>query len=150
LSFDIFNGFIQNVGGMQYIFYHSGKNISTIKTPMKVERVHIVGNVGWAMIRKEKQNETSFRYEYFTIDGLQMNFTGQSIDTPKFFAFKPTHQQDGLIFEAIDDKLVIRRRKDGQILQESDCSLLNETTHLISTQAGIIAWNDDFCYLLNS
>lgn len=146
-GFDVFNGLIQNTGGVQYIFYHSGKNISTLKAKVDLQAVRIVGDVGIAVYEEKLNSEISLKYEYFDIQSLQMILSGEKLGHFKNFAYR---SQGGIIFEAADDKLLIRKKGTFQILQESDCSLLSTETSLFSTQAGIVAFEKDFCCLLNS
>ena len=149
-GFDVFNGLIQNAGGVQYVFYHSGKNISTVKSAVNLQMVKIRGNVGIAVYEEKLSGETKLNYEYFDIQNLQMKLSGQKITNLKNFAFKATSATAGVIFEPTDDKMIIRRSGDFQILQEVECSLLSTESTLFSPAAGIIALEKDYCYLLNS
>lgn len=150
-GFDVFNGLIQNTGGVQYVFYHSGHNISTVKSALPlIEEVHIKGNVGWVGYDEKQGGEVARKYEYFSIDGLQMKMSGEPVFGQRQFAYKATSPQVGIVFEPDDDKMLVRRSQDFKLLQEFDCSILTTETNLISTQAGIVAYEKDFCYLLNS
>lgn len=150
-GFDVFNGLIQNTGGVQYIFYHSGKNISTVKSVLPlIESVHVQGNVGWVAYDEQQTGEVTRKYEYFSIDGLQMVMSGEPLFGQRQFAYKATSATTGIVFEPDDDKMVVRRSQDFKILQVFDCNLLTTESNLASTQAGIMAYEKDFCYLLNS
>ena len=150
-GFDVFNGLIQNTGGVQYVFYHSGKHISTVKSALPlIESVYMQGNVGWVSYDEQVNGEITRKYEYFGIDGLQMKLSGEPVLGQRQFAYKATAANAGIIFEPDDDKMLVRRSQDFKVLQEFDCSVLTTESTLASTQAGIVAYERDFCYLLNS
>ncbi|WP_299455877.1 hypothetical protein [uncultured Microscilla sp.] len=150
-GFDVFNGLIQNTGGVQYVFYHSGHSISTVKSALPlIASVHIQGNVGWVSYDEQVAGEVTRKYEYFSIDGLQMKMSGELLPGQRLFAYKTTSPQAGIVFEPNDDQMLVRRSQDFKVLQEFDCSILTTESSLVSTQAGIIAYEKDFCYLLNS
>jgi serine/threonine protein kinase len=149
-SFSVFNGLIQNTGGMQYLFYHSGKTISTVKSALNLQSVQMVGKVGLASYTEQIGGETTLRYEYFSIQNLQMLLSGEKTIAPKSFAYKAQNAEAGIIFEPADDQILVRKSADFQVIQAIDCQLISHETNLISTHAGIVAWEKDFCYLLNS
>ena len=143
------HGMIQNAGGVQYLWFNSGKNLSTVKTTVALEDVVMVGNVGVAIYQKQQNNETGLVYEYFYIQDMKMKLTGEYLQSPSQMALKVVNAQVSYIFEAFDDTLVVRNAS-AQVLQQIPCSLLTSETALITTQAGIIAYEKDFVYLLNT
>ena len=150
-GFDVFNGLIQNTGGVQYLFYHSGHSISTVKSTLPLlASVYIQGSVGWASYDEKVAGEVTRKYEYFSIDGLQMKMSGELLAGQRDFAYKATSAQAGIVFEPADDKMIVRRSQDFKVLQEFDCPVLSTESNLVSTQAGIVAYERNFCYLLNS
>lgn len=150
LGFDVFHGLIQNAGGVQYVFYHSGKTISTVKASRMIKSVLIVNSVGLAAYEDHQSGELSLKYEYFNLNNLQMNMSGVQLSGERHFASKVAAPGKGLIFEPGDDLMLVRKQDDFSLLQEIPCNLLSTDTHLLMTQAGIIAYEKDFCYLLNS
>jgi serine/threonine protein kinase len=142
-------GVMQHVGEVSYVFYHSGKTLSSFKAGERLQQVFISGTVGIASFIQTLQQETSLRHEYFSINGLQMQLSGQTLSHHKQVAFKPT-PQGGLVFEPADDQLIIRSAQDFQILQTMDCRLLSDQTRLFATQSGIIAVEPEFVYVLNT
>lgn len=149
-GFDVFNGLIQNVGGVQYIFYSSGKTLSTVKSPVQLRSVKVSGNTGIAAYEETLSGENSLRYEYFAIQGLTMQMSGERIQVMKTIGFKAMNAKEGVIFEAADDLLLLRKTGDFKVVQEMDCNLLSDESNLAVCQAGIVAFEKDFCYLLNS
>ncbi|HAI75570.1 MAG TPA: hypothetical protein DCM08_04925 [Microscillaceae bacterium] len=151
-GFDVFNGLIQHVGGVQYVFYHSGKTLSTVKLPFQhpIKAVRIVGKVGLATYEEKMNTETTLRHAYFDIQGLQIVASQQFLSLKAAFGYRATQGQNGLVFEAQDDQLVIRRTGDFEVVQTMPCHLLTTETQVSVCQAGIVAQERDFCYLLNS
>ncbi|MEO1655233.1 MAG: hypothetical protein AAFU64_16925, partial [Bacteroidota bacterium] len=143
---DTYPELLQNVGGMQYIFYPSGKNLSSLKAERPLRSVYQSGPVGLACYEEEISGEVSLRYEYFSIQDLQMHMSGVFLTAPRFFTFKPGGA--GLVFESQDDRLWVRRSDNFKALQEMACPILSSESQLFASQAGIIAYEKDFCYLL--
>lgn len=149
-AFDMFNGLIQNVGGVQYVFYHSGKTLSAVKSDVLLKSVNIQGQVGIAAYEEKKQGETSLKHEYFFIDNLQMKRSNVFLSKPLSFSCRMQNASRGIIFEPDDNQLLIRQSTDFQIIQTMKCDLLSTDSQLFNTPAGIVALEKDFCYLLNS
>jgi len=149
-AFDIFAGLIQNVGGVQYIFYKSGKTISTVKANKLLKNVRISGNIGIASYEEKQNSETQIKYEYFSIQNLQTKFSNAFINNFKSFAYKAQNAEKGIIFEPEDDILRIRNPQDFKILQEMNCNTLSTESQLFAPQAGIVALEANFCYLINT
>ncbi len=149
-GFDVFHGLIQNVGGAQYIFYASGHTLSSVRAPRLLKSVGIAGNVGLASYEVQTMGETSLQHEYFKIDNLQVKFSGVTVQQTHSLAYKAQSPQHGLLFEPADDCLRVRSSEGFALLAEIGCNLLSTETNLFMTQAGIIAYEKDFCFLLNT
>jgi len=149
-GFDVFNGLIQNVGGVQYVFYASGHTISSVRSPRLLKAVRIIGNVGLAVYEEQLAGETSLKHTYFKIDNLQLKLSNEGSIGLNSFTYKAQTAQKGLIFEPADDCLKVRNSEDFAVIAEMDCSLLSTESNLVMTQAGIIAYEKDFCFLLNT
>ncbi len=153
-GFIVRDGLVQNVGGKQYIFYNSGKTLTTVAVRDMVYDVKVVGNCGIAAVRKRIQNkaaeqEMSLEYRFFNIQNMEMGLSSVAVSALKTFGYRPIDAQHGLIFEACDDVLNIRRSQDFAVLQSLACKVLNEQSLVYSTPAGIVAVNPDAAYLLN-
>jgi hypothetical protein len=149
-GFDTLYGMVQHTGGVQYVFYNSGKNISTVKSAVTLQSVRIVGNAGIAVYEIQQSGEVSIAYEYFVLENLQMRLKGEKISGLRQFAYKATSTQGGLIFEPTDDAILVRKTEDCKVIQAMECSLLSTESNLVMTTAGIVAFERDFCYLLNT
>ncbi len=143
-------GLVQNAGGAQYLWYHSGKTLSTVKTALPLEAALMAGKVGIAIHETVLNQEVRIAYEYFTLQNLQMKMTGEMLSELRNFAVKVVNTQTSYIFEPADDKIIVRQGDTAQVLQEIPCSLLTTATCLQTTNAGIIAHEQGFCYLLNT
>lgn len=147
---DVFNGLVQNVGGgNKYIFYHSGSNLSNALAIPELMAVNTVEDLGIAVYPQTEAGEVSIRYEYFQIQNLRVLLSGEYLPSLKNIAVQSSGRTK-IIFEPADDKLVVRNGGDFKVLQEIACPFLHDDTQLSNTQAGIIAFDRDFCYLLNS
>lgn len=149
-GFDVFNGFIQNAGGSQYVFYASGRTLSSARSSRLIKSVQVIADVGLASYEVQLQGETSLQYEYFKIEHLQLKWSAVFADGKRSLAYKAQSAQKGLVFEPADDCLRVRSSEGFGLLAEIDCSLLSTETNLCVTQAGIIAYEKDFCFLLNT
>lgn len=144
-------GLYQRVGGRQYIFYHSGKTLSTVLVPFTLQDIYVVGNQGVISYKQQQGNEVALLYSYFSIQGLnfQLRNSTEELTTLRAFAYKATQNQQGLVFEPADNELKIRRTEDYAILQKLSNATLTEQTQLLNTQAGIIAVEQNKVVLLN-
>ncbi|GAB4399396.1 MAG: hypothetical protein OHK0053_19480 [Microscillaceae bacterium] len=149
-GFEIFEGLIQHVGGVSYLFFESGHTLSTVKASVALRNVRVAGRIGLATYEEEKSGENTLRYEYFALQGLQMQRSGVMLPQSRAFAYKPLNAQKGLVFEPEDDRLRVRNSENFALLAEMDCPLLSTDTYLWFTQAGIVAVEKDFCFLLNT
>lgn len=146
-------GLYQTAGGKQYLFYHSGKTLSTVLVPFVIQDIYIAGNQGIISYKQQKQgNEVSLVNSFFSIQGLNFQLK-DNLETFKSFAYKATsntnQQGNGLVFEPEDNRLQVRRTEDFAVLQTLDSPILTAQTQLLNTQAGIIAVTNDAVLLLN-
>ena len=141
----------QQVGGQQYFFYHSGKTLSTVLSPLPIQDLKMLDNQLLMAYRNYNSNkETAILYAYGTVQNLQSKMqTPIDFENLKHFAYKANNTQHGLIFEPADDRIVVRRTEDFAVLQEIDCKIISDFTELSNTQAGIVAIQPDYCVLLN-
>lgn len=142
-------GLWQQVGGRQYLFYHSGKTLSSVLVPFALQDVYLDGNQG-VITYKEQQigNEVTLKHAFFSLQNLTFQLK-ETLTSRKAIAFKATNAANGLVFEATDNQLCIRRTEDFVILQTLQNDLLTEQTQLFSTQAGIVAFENNRVVLLN-
>ena len=66
------------------------------------------------------------------------------------FAFMRTTNQDGLVFEAKDNFIQIIRTQDFSEVSKIECEFISEQAVLQYTKSGIIAWEGENVFLINS
>lgn len=144
-AFNHHNGLIQNSGGIQRIFYNTGKDIATIKAIKNIKMLYQQGNVG--MIQSIENKKLS-NY-YFKINGLRQELSATQSESFKAFAYMPSGDGEGFIFEPADNKILVRRSQDFSVVSEIQTNFISEQTSLNYTKSGIIAWEDNSVYLIN-
>lgn len=145
-------GLWQLVGGKTYTFYASGKYLSSALLDLPVKSVQVFGNHGIVTYQQQiaGKKEITLQHQYFSLQNLQCQLSQAFLLQPKTVAYKALKQGHGLIFEAADDKMLIRRTQDFAVLQELACPLLTDDTQLFHTNAGIVGANMDGILLLNN
>lgn len=144
-AFSHHSGLIQNSGGVQRIFYNTGKDIATVKSVKNIKSIYQKNNIG--MIRYVENNQ--LKNKYFKITGLNQELAKDDNENFTHFAFMPTSKKDGFIFEANDLGISILRSEDFQIVSKLDVQAVSSQTLLFYTKSGIIAWEDDSVLLIN-
>jgi len=139
------NGLIQNTGGVQRIFYHTGKDLATVKLGRNVKQVYQYGNIGLVQFIDNKKLVN----RYFKINGLHLEFVDLKPEVSIEFAYMQQNKENGFIFEPEDNKLFIRRTEDFKQITEMQCSKVSRQSSLFYTKAGIIIWEEDEVYLVN-
>ncbi len=144
-AFNHHNGLIQNSGGVQRIFYNTGKDIATVKATKNIKMLFQQGNVG---IIQSVENKKLRNY-YFKIKGLTQEFSLLQSETFTAFAYMPSSDGEGFIFEPSNNKILVRRTQDFSVISEIKSNLISAQTSLSYTKSGIIAWEDNSVYLIN-
>jgi len=144
-GFSHHNGLIQNSGGVQRIFYNTGKDIATVKATKNIKMLYQQANIG---IIQSIENKKLSNY-YFKIKGLKQEISPKPIEQFSNFAFMPTENSEGFIFEPADNKINVIRTQDFKIISEIKSNLFSTQTSLNSTKSGILAWENNSVYLIN-
>jgi serine/threonine protein kinase len=139
---------LQQAGGKQYVFYHSGKHLSSVQLPRIAYQVFMTENQGVLSYKVQDGQEAALKHEFFSLQDLKYKAQGNTTQL-KHFAVKPTQAQQGIVFEPMDNELIIRRTEDYAVLQKLSCGLLSEQTLLFNTQAGMVAVEKNAVWLLN-
>ena len=140
----------QQAGGQSYLFYHSGKNISSLRSPYPIHSLLTNGPVALVTWRATTANGHHLQTAWATIpkSGNLLQVSPERIKGPKVFAYRQA-EPFGFIFEPADNALIIRRTGDFAVLQTIACQLLSNDTLLASAQAGILAAEGQGAWLLN-
>lgn len=145
-------GLWQLVSGKIYSFYRSGKNLSSVLLDVLVKEVRMFGNHGIVTYQKQVagKKEITLQHQFFSIENLQCQLSSEILNQSKTIAYRELKGGHGLVFEATDNKMLIRRTQDFAVLQELNCPVLADDTELFATNAGIVALNYEGVYLLNN
>ena len=144
-AFSHHNGLVQNVGGVQRIFYNTGKDIATVKAEKSIKMMYQQANVGMIQTVENKQ----LANYYFKIIGLKQEFSALQAEQFNNFAFMPATGGEGFIFEPVDNKILLRRTQDFNIISEIKSNIISAQSSLSYTRSGIIVWEDNSVYLIN-
>jgi len=150
-GFNNHNGFIHNSSGKQNIFYNSGKDISIVSAPAKIQGLYQDKSVG--MIEYTEKKQTKFKF--FKVNRMNVKISQNNLDGMRHFAYMPNidssgkPQDEGLIFSPEDDKILIYRTNDFEKVGEMNCGLVTSQTVLQKSNAGIIAWEGNDVAILN-
>jgi len=144
-AFNHYNGLIQNSGGVQRIFYNTGKDIAIVKTEKNIKMLYQRGNIGIVQLIENKKLSNY----YFKIKGLKQEFSPMPVESFTNFAYMPTENREGFIFEPADNKISVIRTQDFKVVSKLQCKLISSQTSLNYTKSGIIAWEDNSVYLIN-
>jgi len=139
------NGLLQNTGGIQRIFYNTGKDIAIVKTNKTIKKIYQHGNNGIAQYIENNQ----ILNRYFKINGLKLEYFNAIPETFMEYGYLQSSKDEGFIFEQSDNKINIRRTSDFETISEVKCSFITSQTSLFHAAAGIIAWENDLVYLIN-
>jgi len=144
-GFKAFTGLVQNAGGVNRIFYNTGKNIATVKADFNIKQLVQAENVGIIQYVEKKKIQT----KYFKIKGLNLELSQHTIEEISDFGFMPQGDGEGFIFEPNDNKISMIHTSDFKTVSQIDCKLVSTQSKLQHTNAGIILWENKNAYLLN-
>jgi len=145
-GFQSYKSLMYNSGGKQNIFYNeSGKEISIVNLPVKIQDLYQRKNVGIIQYVEKKE----IKYKFFKIKDLKMNVSQNEIDNWSDFAFRTDKEGEGFIFMPQDDKISVIRSQDFAEISSIKCSLVSSQSTLRSTNSGLVLFEDGKAWLLN-
>lgn len=144
-SFRMYTGLMQNTGGVNRIFYNTGKNLANIKINVAIKDLYQQLNIG--IIQCVESNEIV--HKYFKIKGLSFELSNIYATRLVDFAYMPVQKGEGFVFQPADNQINVLRTPDFQQISVMDCDFISEQTKLQYTKSGIIAWEGKAVYLLN-
>lgn len=139
-----YNGLIQNVGGVHYIHYTTGKNMSIAKSPINMRGVIQRKDIGITQF----QDGNIIKFKYYNITNGKINLFNET-DMLSSFAYKGINSQDAMIFIPKDNNIEVLRGMDFYKLADIKCSMISDHSRLFNTQSGLIVVNEDEAWLLN-
>jgi len=139
------NCLVQNAGGINRVFYHSGSEIATVKLDLNIKGVFITGNQGMVQyVEKEK-----IVNKFFKINGLELIMESQEQDLFSEFAYRATTKSDGIIFYPCDNRIRIISTVDYSVSAELECQWISNDSRIQICQSGIIVWTEGQVFLMN-
>jgi len=140
-SFKKYNGMIQNFGKNTYLRFNTNDNLDTIIYDEVLSDVYQNGNVGIAQTIKNGKVE----FNLFKINGLNVDKYSYPLSSIRHFGYNPNNY----IIMPEDNQLIFLRNEDMQPLAKFKCSLVDETTQVFYTKAGILLNDSKNLYLVN-
>lgn len=145
-GFQSYQSLIYNSGGKQNIFYNeSGREMSSVSLPVKIQDVFQDKNVGIMQYVEKKV----IKYKFFKIKDLKMNVSQNEISQWANFAYRPDKGGEGFIFMPVDDAIKILRTQDFAEISELKCNLVSTESVIRNTNAGLVLFDDRKVWLLN-
>ncbi|MFN8258323.1 MAG: hypothetical protein U0W24_21720 [Bacteroidales bacterium] len=144
-SFTHKNGLMQNTGGIQRIFYNTGKEIASVKTNKMLRKIFQKSNIGFAEFIENKKINTV----YFKINGLNIEYAKHQQGGVAEFAYSQITKNEGYIYEPADNFINVRKYDDFEVIGTISCNYISAGSTLFMTNSGIIAWEDNSVFLIN-
>ncbi len=138
--------FVQNTGGIQRIFYNTGKDVSNVKVEDKILDIKQKGN--FAMVQYSENN--SIKNKFLKINGLAIEQTNFFTDYFCDFALIKTDKDNGFVIVPDDNKINIIRTMDFTIVNELDCDIITQQTKLEYSKSGIFALENGHLHSINN
>lgn len=140
-SFHNINGLFQTIDNASIVFYNKNNlNSSLVRTKIS----DIIEDNDCGIVEYVKDN--IIKYNLFRIKNLQFEF----FDDNKINELHHiTSLNENIMVIPFDDKLIFYRKEDMMPVLEFDCNIISNETILHSSNAGIVAINDDSIYILN-
>ena len=145
-GFQNYQSLIYNSGGSQNILYNeSGREISIVNMPVKIQDLYQDKNVGVIQYVEKKE----IKYKFFKIKDLKMNVSQNEISGWANFAYKADKSGEGFIFMPQDDCVKIIRSQDFAEISELKCNLVSAESMLKNTNSGLVLFDNGKVWLLN-
>jgi len=138
--------FIQNTGGINRIFYNTGKDISNLKFETNILNIKQTENI---FIYQTIENNV-VKNKIHKIKGLFVDKLFYEIGYFTDFAFLATEKDEGFIFIPSDNNILVIRTLDFKQISEIECEFVSEHSKLIYTKSGILCFENGNLYLINN
>jgi len=138
--------FIQTTGGIQRLFYNTGKDMSNVKLTDKILDIKQKANYG--IVQYSDNNK--ILHKFVKINGLQIEETNFNLDYFVDFAYLKSDKDNGYIFITDDNMIKIIRTNDFAIISELECEFITQQTKLEYTKSGILALENGNLFLINN
>ena len=140
-SFKKYNGMLQNFGGNTYLRTNNNGNLDTILYDENLSDVYQDGNIGIAQTVKNG----AVKFDLFKIKGLNVEKYTYSLTSIRHFGYNPGN----FIIMPEDNQLLFLGYTDMQPIAKFKCSVVDESTQVFHTKAGILLNDSKNLYLVN-
>lgn len=140
-GFKNYNGLIHHIDGNSYIQHIDGNNFNEIKFPFLIEDIYQNDNIG--VVKYKDQND--IKYKFFKIEGLSIILDSEEQTRLLKFGYN----KNKFIIKPDDDYLTVLDTNFNE-LTKFECSVSTSDSEVYYTNAGIILYNGDKIYLINT
>jgi len=140
------SSFVQNTGGINRIFYNTGKDISNLKFENTVLDIKQTENIFIYQTIENKEVKNKIQ----KIKGLNIDKSFYELNNFADFAFLQTEKEEGFVFVPQDNKILVIRTLDFKMISEIECEFVSEHSKLIYTKSGILCLENRNVYLINN
>lgn len=144
-GFYAYRGLVQSTGGKYRLFYHTGKDIATVKTDFQVKEIIQHANIAAGTFKEGNKIQS----KYIQFKGLEIQWSDTELETLPYFAYMPTQNGHGFVFEPAEGNINIRRTEDFNIISSMNCEIVSAQSYLYYTKAGILVWEGESMWLVN-
>jgi len=140
-SFKKYNGVMQHFGGNTYIRANSKGRLDTVLYDGTLSDVYQVGDMG--ITQTVEKGKISF--DLFKINGLKVDKYKYPLTSIRHFGCNPGQ----FVIMPEDDQLVLLRHDNLQPIAKFKCSIVDESTQVFYTKAGILLNDGNNLWLVN-
>ena len=140
-SFKKYNGMMQNFGENTYLRLNTNGNLDTVIYNDVLSDVYQIGNIGIAQTVKNGK----INFDLFKIKGLAVEKYSYPLSSVRHFGYNPGN----FIIMPEDNQLIFLDCNSMQPIAKFKCSVVDESTQVFYTKAGILLNDSKNLYLVN-
>lgn len=143
-GFTLNTGLFQFAGGVNRVFYNTGKNLASVKISHRIVDLYQRGNFGVVKYLEDDK----ICVQFFRVDGLDVVYCADKEQDLFHFDVMAGGNATYLV-KPLDNKILIVRPSDWVTIASYDVSVVSAQSVVYHTNAGIVAWEGQNLYLLN-
>jgi len=140
-SFQKYHGMFQHFGENTYLRYNYKDTLNTVTYDKILKDVYQDGDIGIA----QTIDKSKVKFDMFKINGLQIDKFSYPLSSIRHFGYNPGN----FIIMPEDNQLVFLRSDNLDPIAKFKCSLVDETTEVFYTKAGILLNDGQNIWLVN-
>ena len=140
-SFKKYNGMLQNFGENTHLRVNNNGNLDTVLYDENLSDVYQDGNIGIAQTVKNG----TIKFDLFKVNGLNVEKYTYPLTSIRHFGYNPGN----FIIMPEDNQLLFLGCGDMQPIAKFKCSVVDESTQVFHTKAGIVLNDSKNLYLVN-